>query len=61
MFKNTRSTRKAAGVFAFASLLFDELTQVNPINRNFVFSLTPDNFSIVYKIKNYSEVARRFA
>ena len=42
-------------------LLFDELTQVNPINRNFVFSLTPDNFSIVYKIKNYSEVARRFA
>ena len=43
-------------------LLFDELKQLTPESRlKFAYTVTPENLSITFKIKEYSIITRKFA
>lgn len=69
LFNNLNSS-VIAGMEVFAefeleypyAVLFDEIMQLEPEwQRNFTFSITPNNMSIVFSIKEYSTIAKKFA
>ena len=70
IFNNNINSTVLTGIEAFTEFdlgfpyiaLYDELLTLTPESRyNFAFTVTPENLSIIYKIKEYSIITRKFA